>query len=171
MNALARSPLRAVNSQCTILRTRAIQSRRHIQQSSLPTIAQPSFWTSLIPKPFRREKLAHEAAALQKKTKSKDWNPATFFIWMFILIGSQAMHMVAAKKQFGDFVRQSDVRITLLREVVEKLQKGQDVDVEKVLGTGNPNMEQEWENSMNPLNLSLRQAMATHFRSATGDHP
>jgi hypothetical protein len=53
--------------------------------------------------------------------------------------------MITLKRDFATFVRQSDVRIGLLREVVEKLQKGEKVDVEKVLGTGDPEREQEWE--------------------------
>lgn len=48
-------------------------------------------------------------------------------------------------------MRRSDVRIGLLREVVEKLQKGEEVDVEKVLGTGDAEREAEWEQGkLNP---------------------
>jgi hypothetical protein len=47
-------------------------------------------------------------------------------------------------------MRQSDVRIGLLREVVEKLQRGEKVDVEQVLGTGDPEKELEWEDGQHP---------------------
>ncbi len=114
--------------------------------SSLPTIAEPSFWRSLIPKPLRREKLPPDAAALRKtKAKSKEWNPATFYIVIFILIGSMSIRMIALRRDFEVFMRQSGVRIGLLREVIEKIQKGEKVDVERVLGTGDPEKEKEWE--------------------------
>jgi len=112
--------------------------------SSLPTVAQQSFWKSLIPKPLRREKLAPDAAALRKR-KSKDWNPATFYIIIFLLIGSMSIHMIALKRDFATFMRQSDVKIGQLRDIVERIQKGEDVDVERALGTGIPEKELEWE--------------------------
>lgn len=37
------------------------------------------------------------------------------------------------------------MRIGLLREVVEKLQNGEQVDVEKALGTGDPDKEAMWD--------------------------
>ncbi|KAK3942393.1 hypothetical protein QBC46DRAFT_256413 [Diplogelasinospora grovesii] len=109
--------------------------------SAIPTVAQPSFWKSMIPKPLRRS----SDETLEKKPKSKEWNPATFFIVIFLLIGSMSINMIALKKDFATFMRQSDVRIGLLREVVEKIQRGEKVDVEKVLGTGDPEKEAEWE--------------------------
>jgi hypothetical protein len=77
--------------------------------------------------------------------KSKDWNPATFYIVIFLLIGSMSIQMIALKKEFATFMRQSDVRIGLLREVIEKIQKGEKVDVERVLGTGDAEQEQHWD--------------------------
>ncbi len=124
----------------------------HIQRgcgrfaSSLPSVAESSFWRSLIPKPLRRERLAPDAAALRKtKPKSREWNPATFYIVIFVLIGSMSIRMIVLKRDFETFSRQSDVRIGLLREVVGKIQKGETVDVERVLGTGDPEKEKEWE--------------------------
>lgn len=97
---------------------------------------------------------------------AEEWNPATFFIIIFLLIGSMSINMIALKKGFETFVRQSDVRIGLLREVVEKLQKGEKVDVERVLGTGIPEKEAEWEdgtflNQHNQLLVSQRNATKT----------
>jgi len=112
--------------------------------SSLPTVAQQSFWKSLVPKPLRPEKLAPDVAALRKR-KAKDWNPATFYIIIFLLIGSMSIHLIVLKRDFATFMRQSDVKIGLLREVVERIQKGESVDVEQALGTGNPEKEVEWE--------------------------
>jgi hypothetical protein len=61
------------------------------------------------------------------------------------LIGSMSIQMILLRKNFAAFTRQSDVRIGLLREVVEKIQRGEDVDVEKVLGTGDLEKEAEWQ--------------------------
>lgn len=116
-------------------------------QSSAPTVIQPSFWKSLIPKPFRpRPKSTVDwGVPEKKKPKSKEWNPATFFIIIFLFIGSMSIQMIALKKEFSTFMRRSEVRIGLLREVVEKLQRGEEVDVEKALGTGDASREMEWE--------------------------
>jgi len=46
-------------------------------------------------------------------------------------------------------MRQSEARITSLREVVEKIQRGETVDVEQALGTGDPGREADWEESKN----------------------
>ncbi|KAI1378321.1 hypothetical protein F4677DRAFT_391211 [Hypoxylon crocopeplum] len=118
------------------------QLTRHA--SSIPTIAQPSFWKSLIPKPFRRSENPVDWG-VPKKPKSKEWNPATFYIIIFLFIGSMSIQMIALKRDFETFMRRSEVRIGLLREVVEKLQRGEEVDVEKTLGTGDTEKEKEWE--------------------------
>ncbi|ROT35888.1 hypothetical protein SODALDRAFT_381170, partial [Sodiomyces alkalinus F11] len=116
--------------------------------SSMPTIAQPEFWKSLIPKPFRPEEKLPDDPMIKrvkaKKVQSKEWNPATFYIVIFLLIGSMSINLISLRQSFETFMRQSDVRIGLLREVIERIQRGERVDVEKVLGTGNPDKEQDW---------------------------
>ncbi|KAI8949952.1 hypothetical protein F4801DRAFT_371651 [Xylaria longipes] len=116
-------------------------------QSSAPTIAQASFWKSLIPKPLRPKPkpTVDWGTPEKKKPKSKEWNPATFFIVIFLFIGSMSIQMIALKRDHATFMRRADVRIGLLREVVEKLQRGEDVDVEKALGTGDTEKEVQWE--------------------------
>lgn len=133
----------ATRTRATSFAPRACHVRAN---SSLPTVAEPGFWTSLVPKPFRRS--ADKGAKLKKK--SNEWNPATFFIVIFLLIGSMSINTIAVKNDRATFMRQSDVRIGLLREVVEKLQRGEEVDVEQVLGTGDPAREKEWEESKTP---------------------
>ncbi|KAH6627704.1 hypothetical protein F5144DRAFT_603957 [Chaetomium tenue] len=109
---------------------------------TVSSVAEVSFWKSLVPKPLR----SRSPSRWRKKFKvQKGWNPATFFIFIFLLIGSMSIQMIALRKDFATFMRQSDVRIGLLREVVEKLQKGEEVDVEKALGTGDAEKELEWE--------------------------
>ncbi|KAI3394158.1 hypothetical protein diail_3168 [Diaporthe ilicicola] len=124
------------------------QTPRHSARlvSMQPRVAETSFWKSLIPKPLRREnRTGGKGGAPAAKPKSKEWNPATFFIGIFLLIGSLSIQMIALHKSFDAFMRRSDVRIGLLREVVERIQNGETVDVEKVLGTGDPDKEAEWE--------------------------
>lgn len=113
--------------------------------SSVPTIAQPSFWKQLIPKPLRKRSGQPDEGKALKRPKSKEWNPATFFIIIFMFIGSMSVQMITLKKDFSTFTRRAEVRIDLLREVVEKLQRGEDVDVEKTLGSGDEAKEKEWE--------------------------
>ncbi|KAK5989134.1 hypothetical protein PT974_10634 [Cladobotryum mycophilum] len=104
------------------------------------TITDGSFWRNLIPKPLRKDS-RHK---LNSK-KKKEWNPATYFIVMFLFIGSMSIQMLALRHQTERYMRQSSLRIAQLREVVQKIQNGEDVDVEKLLGTGDPQKEAEWE--------------------------
>ncbi|KAL1875901.1 hypothetical protein VTK73DRAFT_9756 [Phialemonium thermophilum] len=114
--------------------------------SSMPTVTQPSFWKALIPRPLRST-----SGKKYGKLKSSEWNPATFFICIFLLIGSMSIQMISLKKNFDTYMRQSEVRIELLREVVEKIQRGEKVDVEKVLGTGDPDKEIEWQDVLDQI--------------------
>ena len=64
--------------------------------------------------------------------------------------------MIALKKDSEAFNRHADVRIGLLREVIEKIQNGEEVDVEKVLGTGDPRKEATWEEGLQrPCRVSV----------------
>src|SRR5580700_5600830 len=65
--------------------------------SSLQSVIQPSFWASLIPKPLRRMSSPSNKV---KEPKSKEWNPATFFIVIFLLIGSMSIQMIALRNSF-----------------------------------------------------------------------
>ena len=48
-------------------------------------------------------------------------------------------------------MRKADVKIAKLREVVEKLQKGESVEVEQALGTGDKIQEREWEDALREI--------------------
>ena len=109
--------------------------------STIPGVSQPSFWTSLIPKPLRR---GAKGSNPVKKPKSKEWNPATFYIIIFLLIGSMSIQMIALRNESEAFGRRADAKLELLREVIERVQNGEDVDVEGLLGTGNKKQEKEW---------------------------
>src|SRR5271156_4817205 len=98
------------------------------QYAAVQSITQPSFWASLIPKPLRRS--SSPSAAKKFKPKSNEWNPATFFIFIFLLIGSMSIQMIALRNDFAAFSRRADAKIGLLREIVERVQRGEEVDVE-----------------------------------------
>lgn len=53
--------------------------------------------------------------------------------------------MLALKHDYAGFVRSADAKASLLREIIEKVQHGEEVDVGKMLGTGDEAKEREWE--------------------------
>jgi hypothetical protein len=123
--------------------THYIQSRQLLRYSnSVQNVTQPSFWAGLIPKPLRR---SFDISGKAKKPKSKEWNPATFYIIMFLLVGSMPIQMIALRNEFSTFIRRADARISLLQEIIERIQKGEEVDVEGLLGTGDALKEKKWE--------------------------
>ncbi|PNP81871.1 hypothetical protein FNYG_04897 [Fusarium nygamai] len=121
-------------------------SRCGIRYSSTApaTVVDRSFWRNLVPKPLRKENR-------QLRQKSKEWNPATFFIAIFLLIGSMSIQMITLRNSFDRYMRQSEARIASLREVVEKIQRGEPVDVEAALGTGDPAKEADWEEMLKAI--------------------
>lgn len=120
--------------------------------SAVPKVAQPSIWSSIIPKALRK---SDSQPVQPKPSKSKEWNPASFFIVIFLLIGSQAIRMIALRNDFMNYSRKADAKIELLREVIERLQKGESVDVERMLGTGDETKEREWEEGMSTASYGL----------------
>lgn len=109
------------------------------------TVMDTGFWKSLVPKPLRKE----NRKAMAKKNKKKgEWNPMTFYIVMFLFIGSMSIQMIALRNSTDRYMRQATVRIAQLKEIVERIQNGEDVDVENLLGTGEPQRETDWEEGM-----------------------
>lgn len=123
------------------------------------TIVDRGFWQSLVPKPLRKENRRSLKAHYGKR-----WNPATFFIVIFLLIGSMSIQMIALRNSFDRYMRTSQVRIGLLREVVERIQNGETVDVEKLLGTGEPEKEADWEEG-EFLDKSIVRSLSTDLMS------
>ena len=130
--------------------------------SNIQSVAQPKFWAGLIPKPLRRP---FEV----EKFKSKRWNPATFYIIMFLLIGSMPVQMIALRNEFSAFGRRADARIDLLREAIERVQKGEEVNVGVLLGTDDPLKEKGWEEGTTPMPCNLdpkaNNTFASHSRN------
>jgi hypothetical protein len=53
--------------------------------------------------------------------------------------------MLTLKNDYTAYRRSTDARIELLKEVIERVKRGEKVDVEKLLGTGDEAQEKEWE--------------------------
>lgn len=104
---------------------------------STPTILRPSFWATMIPKALKTRSSA-------PRPHSREWNPATPFIVLALLVGSQAIQVLWLKQERAHAARKAEAKIGLLREVIERVQNGEDVEVEKVLGTGDESAEREW---------------------------
>ncbi|RPB04876.1 hypothetical protein L873DRAFT_1758565 [Choiromyces venosus 120613-1] len=111
----------------------------------LPRILDPSVWF-----PFYNTE-GKKGKAGSKKKKPKIQNPATFFVIMAMLIGSQGIQMIRIRQTHEDYMWRADTKIAVLREVIERLEKGEDVDVEKMLGTGNEKEEKSWEEVLKQL--------------------
>lgn len=103
------------------------------------SIIQPAFWAALVPKPLRQR------SKKVQKVRSKEWNPATFYIVIFMFIGSMSIQMIALRNEFAAFSRRADAKIDLLKEIIGRVQNGETVDVDGLLGTGDPDKEKEWE--------------------------
>lgn len=56
--------------------------------------------------------------------------------------------MIALRNDTANFSRKADARLSVLREVIQRVKNGEDVDVEGLLGTGDPVQEKEWEEVM-----------------------
>ncbi|KAJ5844220.1 uncharacterized protein N7525_001961, partial [Penicillium rubens] len=120
---------------------RAPAGRSYSTSDRLPKIADTSVWTAMIPRFLRGGRTRKDPA----KEKSKEWNPATFYIIMFTLIGSQAIRMLTLKNGYAAYTRTTDAKIELLAEIITRVKNGEKVDVEKLLGTGDEAKEREWD--------------------------
>ncbi|TWU73564.1 hypothetical protein ED733_004372 [Metarhizium rileyi] len=111
------------------------------------TVVDTGFWRALIPKPLRRENRKGI-----KESKTKGWNPATFFIVMFLFIGSMSIQMIALRNQSARYNRQSTVRIAKLQEALRKLQNNEEVNLDKLLvNTEESQKDVDWEEMLKAI--------------------
>ncbi|KAI4104218.1 MAG: hypothetical protein L6R37_003387 [Teloschistes peruensis] len=61
------------------------------------------------------------------------------------------MHVIGLQNEFTAFSRRADAKIGLLKDIIERVQRGDDVDVKGLLGTGNPEKERAWEEVIKEL--------------------
>ncbi|KAL2368998.1 hypothetical protein RJ035_003177 [Blastomyces gilchristii] len=97
---------------------------------AIPKILEPSMWTSMVPKFLRS---GNRRGTDSAPRKSRAPNPATFYAIMFTLIGSQAIRMIMLRNEYANDTRSADAKTRLLKEVIERIQKGEDVDVKRLL--------------------------------------
>jgi hypothetical protein len=55
------------------------------------------------------------------------------------------------RKDYENFTRKAEAKLALLKEVIQRLKDGEQVDVERLLGTGDEAKEREWEEGKAPL--------------------
>ncbi|KAH6620170.1 hypothetical protein C7974DRAFT_415399 [Boeremia exigua] len=115
----------------------------HTRCISTPTVLRPSFWASMIPKPLRKT-TPDPSSTTPSTAPSRAWNPATPYIILSLLVGSQAIQILWLKQERAHSARRAEAQIGLLREVIERVQGGEDVDVEGVLGVGDAGREAAW---------------------------
>lgn len=63
---------------------------------------------------------------------------------MALLTGNASIHLIKLKRDITAYSRAADLKIELLREVIGRVQKGEEFDVEAALGVGDPKVEEEW---------------------------
>ncbi|KAL4787854.1 hypothetical protein BJX76DRAFT_268269 [Aspergillus varians] len=147
------TPLRLLTTtrlpQPPTLRTLPQSTPYSTRSDSLPKIIRPSFWSSVVPKFLRTRSPPSEPSS--SKSQSQEWNPASFYIIIFILIGSQAIRMIILKNEYTGYLRSTDAKIRLLKEVIGKVKRGEEVDVRKLLGTGEEGVEREWDDVLREI--------------------
>ncbi|PUU73371.1 hypothetical protein B9Z19DRAFT_1004678 [Tuber borchii] len=145
--------LRIIDSKCptyprahfSIVCPRLIQHPAPSKARFLPRILDPAVWFPF----YKTETKKRKASSKEKNPKIH--NPATFFVIMAMLIGSQGIQMIRIRQTHDDYMWRADTKIAVLREVIERLEKGEDVDVEKMLGVGNEKEEKSWEEVLKQL--------------------
>ena len=149
--AQLRSSVFARTSQAPhLLRPPLLQRSHWTDSRSVPKIAQPSTWNSItiVPKFLRHR--PSDQTSLEPKLK-KPLNPATYLIIISLLIGSQAIRIIQAQNDFQTYMRKADVQIGKLKEVVDALLRGEEVDIEKALGAADEAQELDWEEALREL--------------------
>ncbi|EMR08487.1 hypothetical protein PNEG_03313 [Pneumocystis murina B123] len=82
----------------------------------------------------------------KKETKliKKSFNSNIIFIVLLIILGSQANNILSIKQEFNEFETQIDAKISHLRDLIDRIQRGENLDISKELGTGIEEKEKEW---------------------------
>lgn len=78
--------------------------------------------------------------------------------------------MLTLKNEYSQFSRKADAKIKLLKDVLDKVQRGENVDVEKVLGTGDEEQEQEWRDGKWLHELFLMALRSSYLSTSIAQH-
>jgi hypothetical protein len=97
------------------------------------------------------EDAAARARARQDAAGAEERRNGLIFLFLGIVVGSNAIHIITLKREMLVFSRQTDARLALLREVIGRVKSGEEFDVRKALGTGEPDSEKQWEEVIREL--------------------
>ncbi|ORY83806.1 hypothetical protein BCR37DRAFT_280681 [Protomyces lactucae-debilis] len=78
--------------------------------------------------------------------KSHVDNTVQFVLWASF--GSAAIHLINIKQAYAEKERKLDTKIGILRNVIDRIGKGEQVDVGRELKVGKTEEEREWEEMM-----------------------
>ncbi|KAF2856552.1 hypothetical protein T440DRAFT_2804 [Plenodomus tracheiphilus IPT5] len=141
----------------------------HIQtqtrQLSVPTILRPSFWSSMVPKPLKTPTNTTTTTSTHPPA-TRPWNPATPYIILSLLVGSQAIQVLWLKQERAASLRKAEAKIGILKEVIERVQRGEKVDVEGVLGVGDVENEKAWAEVLKEVKDEEALFQSRHKRKA-----
>ena len=95
----------------------------------------------------------------------------TFQFVLWASFGSAAIHLINVKQRFADRQRGYDTRIAVLRDIIDRVGRGEDVDVGKELRVGEREGEQDWEDMVRGIEERLdRQHAAIRRNSSRAAH-
>lgn len=127
-------------------RTFAVLQRHRDAHSHLPRVASPEIWRSIVPKFLRRRRSDDETSTHQSESQ-----PGIGLVVLGLVAGSFAINIISLRREIVNFTRETEARLALLREVIGSVKRGEDVDVKRLLGTGDPQAEAEWEKVVEEL--------------------
>lgn len=108
---------------------------------------------SLIPRFLRRK--TDEEKALAKATLTREAletrRTGSTIAILGLLVGSFAINVISLRREMTTYSRNTETKLELLREVVKRVKAGEQIDVKKLLGTGDRAIEQEWEEMVQEL--------------------
>ncbi|KAK0628087.1 hypothetical protein DIS24_g10831 [Lasiodiplodia hormozganensis] len=168
MRPFAQKTTTTARSQCLVCATttarRAYAASAAItDRRNLPRVIQPSLWQNMVPKHFRSK---NKRPFTWKEWRAKPWNPASVWIAFGLVVGSNAINTLVLRRDIADFTRKADAKIALLREVLEKVQRGEEVDVERILGTGREESEKDWDEALKEIEEEDRTLQSRKRRKA-----
>ncbi|KAF2084308.1 hypothetical protein K490DRAFT_49468 [Saccharata proteae CBS 121410] len=153
--------------------TPSSNSRRHASTEALPRVAQSSFWHAIVPRFLRPSPTPTNAPRLSRwqRWRPANWSPATTYIMLAMVVGSNAINFLQLRRETADFQRKADAKIALLKEVIERIGRGEDVDVERILGTGVEEKEREWEEALKEIEEEDKTWQSRKRRKAAAAEP
>ena len=106
-----------------------------------------------MPRFLRRPTSEEEAAERARKrgAGAEERRTGIIFLVLGIVVGSNAINIISLRREMLNFSRQTDAKLDLLRGVVSRVRNGEEFDVKKALGTGDPEQEKEWAQVMEEL--------------------